>query len=627
MTTSKGRIRHPRTPRSRLFRRSFIKTATGAPILLLLLLISLSLAIPPSSPAVPAMKPNILVILTDDQGYGDLRCHGNDRIDTPILDQLSEESARFERFFVSPLCSPSRASLLTGRYHLRTGVASVTRGLETMRASEVTIAEALKPAGYATGCFGKWHLGEHFPNHPNGQGFDEFFGLPTGHWDDYFDPELDHNGALAPTRGYITDVLTDAAAGFMRDHRDGPFFCFVPFNAPHTPLQPPEAEFDKYKKRGFEDRTAAIYGMVDNIDRNVGRLLNCLAELGLEERTLVIFLSDNGAEGPEGSRFNAGMRGMKGTVHEGGSRVPCFFRWPKRIPAGKIVHPIAAHIDLFPTILDFCGVPRPEGPPLDGCSLVPLLEGEPEEWPDRLLFTRMPGWKTLVSYTAPMIDNPEPFPGAVRTGRWRLVNAGDGWQLFDMIRDPAQVTDVAGQYPGEVSRLSAAYEEWFADVTRIPIGRPPIPVGYPDHPAVVLPAPEAYFDGAIRWFRNWGFARDWLTDWTDAEDAIRWEIDVVNAGRYEVVLRYAAPETSVGTGLRVEAGNSATAGIIERAMPSHPFLRPARPADKWYLQEFASQPLGTLFLEPGRQHLTLRAVTKVVAGICEVESIRLRRVD
>lgn len=219
-------------------------------------------------------RPNVVLIVTDDQGYGDLGFHGNDLIETPVLDRLARESTRFENFMVCPLCSMTRASLLTGRYNLRTGCASVTRGLETVRSEEVTIAEVLREAGYATGCFGKWHIGENYPSHPNGQGFGEFFGMPQGHWDNYFDPKLEHNGNMVQTEGYITDVLTRAAMDFIETHRDEPFFCYLPFNAPHTPMQVADSYFDKYRARVTDDKVAAIYGMIENIDENVGRLLD-----------------------------------------------------------------------------------------------------------------------------------------------------------------------------------------------------------------------------------------------------------------------------------------------------------------------------------------------------------------
>ena len=572
-------------------------------------------------------RPNVLLIMPDDQGYGDLRFHGNDRIDTPVLDRLAIQSTRFDRFFVCPLCTPTRATLLSGRYYLRTGAASVTRGLETMRSNEVTIAEVLKAAGYATGCFGKWHLGEHYPNHPNGQGFEEFFGMPTGHWDNCFDPELEHNGRMVQTRGYITDVLTDAAIRFVEDHRDRPFFCYVPYNAPHTPLQISDQLFDKYKARGLDDRAAAIYGMVENIDENVGRLLKRLDDLGLADDTIVIFLSDNGAEGPEGSRYNAGMRGMKGRVHEGGSRVPFFIRWPGRIEPDRVIGEIAAHVDLLPTIAELCGVDKLETKPLDGRSLVPLLIEDDVDWPDRMIFTRMPGWKRLVSYVDPVISDLQPLPGAVRTQRWRLVNDGSGWQLYDMISDPGQTEDVAADNPQIVERLTTAYNRWFADVTREPIRRPPISVGHNERPAVELPAPEAYFTGDIRWYNQWGFAHDWLTDWTDTADTIRWDVDVVNAGRYDVTLMYACPPEAVGTRLRVEAGNSAVEGSIQQAHDPQPVLRPSRQKKRRYTQAFAELELGEIQLGEGRERITVKALSKPADRVCDLKSVWLRRVD
>jgi arylsulfatase A len=284
----------------------------------------------------------VLLVLTDDQGWGDVRSHGNDRIDTPVMDRIAAEGARFSRFFVSPLCAPTRAALLTGRDHLRTGATWVTHRREVLRAEEVTIAEVFSAAGYATGCFGKWHNGAQFPVNPAGQGFQEFFGFLGGGCHNYFDALLKHDEKTIQTKGYITDVLTDAAIRFIEKHQDRPFFCYVPYNACHSPFQVPDRYFDKYKNRGFNDKDAAVYGMVENIDDNLGRLLDKLDELDLDERTIVVFLTDNG---PNGARFNDGMRGTKGSVHEGGVRVPCFIRWKAHITPRTKVEKIAAHID------------------------------------------------------------------------------------------------------------------------------------------------------------------------------------------------------------------------------------------------------------------------------------------
>jgi arylsulfatase A len=592
-----------------------------------LALCSLLLAFVPISNTSAADSPNIVLIMTDDQGYGDLGFHGNDKIDTPVLDRLASQSVRFDRFFVCPYCTPTRAALMTGRYPLRTGAAAVTRGLETVRSREVTIAEVLRSAGYATGCFGKWHIGEHYPSHPNGQGFDEFFGMPQGHWDNYFDPRLEHNGRMVQTRGFITDVITEYALRFIQQHHDSPFFCYVPYNAPHTPHQVPDRYFDKYIARGLDTRAAAIYGMVENIDENVGRLLAKLDELDLAERTVVFFLSDNGAEGPEGSRYNAGMRGMKGTVHEGGMRVPLFVRWPGKFEPGLVVKPIAAHVDLLPTIAELCGVNEPETLPLDGRSFVPLLTGQVDQWPDRMIFARTAGWRSVLSYNEPVVRDLHTLGKTVRTQRWRAVDTGEGWQLYDMANDPAQQRDVAGDHRDELARLAAAYDRWFADVTQTPIIRPPIPVGYNQRPTVELPAPEAYFTGAIQWYNRFGFAHDWLTGWIDPKDKVWWEIDVVAPGRYEVSIQYTCPVDAVGTKLRVETGGTSLEGEITRAYSPEPRLRPTRHPKKRFIQTFATQRLGEIQLDQGPQQITIRAQTKPADQVCDVKCLLLRRIE
>ncbi len=330
-----------------------------------------------------AEKPNVLFILTDDQGWGDLSLHGNPYVKTPQLDSLARSGAQFERFYVSPLCAPTRASLLTGRYHLRTGTVSVSRTLEVMNAEEVTLAEIFKENGYATGAFGKWHNGDHYPHTPNGQGFDEFLGFCAGHLTNYFDSELSHNGEPVPSKGYITDILTDAAMAFMEKNAKKPFFCYVPYNAPHTPHQVPDSYFQKYKKMGLADELASIYGMVDNVDDNVGRLLKKVDALGLSKNTIVIFVTDNG---PNGVRYNGDMKGIKGQVDEGGVRVPFFIRWPEKIKP-KTVQSIAAHIDLLPSLVELCGFPTPKTLPLDGESFAKILLGKAPDAPsERVLF-------------------------------------------------------------------------------------------------------------------------------------------------------------------------------------------------------------------------------------------------
>ncbi|WP_245897232.1 sulfatase-like hydrolase/transferase [Hymenobacter nivis] len=259
----------------------------------------------------PPGRPNVVLILTDDQGWGDLSANKNPWLKTPNMDRLAQQGTSFEHFYVSPLCAPTRASLLTGRYHLSTGVVSVSKGLETMDSEETTLAELFRANGYQTGMFGKWHSGQHYPNRPNDQGFDEFLGFCAGHWSNYFDTKLDHNGELVQTTGYITDVLTDAALKFIGANQDKPFFCYIPYNAPHSPFQVPDAYFNKFKAKGRSNELACVYGMVSNLDDNVGRVLAFLKKRKLKKNTIVIFMTDNG---PNGTRYNGDMRGIKGSV-------------------------------------------------------------------------------------------------------------------------------------------------------------------------------------------------------------------------------------------------------------------------------------------------------------------------
>ena len=306
--------------------------------------------------------PNVVLILTDDQGCGDVGFTGNPRLQTPHLDRLAEEGAHFTRFYVAPVCAPTRASLLTGRHHLRTGVRGVIEGREFMVDDEVTLAERLQEAGYATGLFGKWHLGENYPWVPHAQGFDTFIGFRDGS-SPYFDVLLERNGEPYPTEGYLTDVLTDHAIAFAERHRDAPFFLYLSYNAPHSPLQVPEVYVEPY--RDLPEHTALIYGMMASVDANVGRLLGRLEELGLAENTLVLFTSDNGPLYGGGGyeraeRYNCGLRGTKYDVYEGGIRVPLVARWPGEVPAGKTVDVPASYTDLLPTALDYAGVPLPD---------------------------------------------------------------------------------------------------------------------------------------------------------------------------------------------------------------------------------------------------------------------------
>ena len=563
-------------------------------------------------------SPNVVLIMTDDQGWGDVHSHGNDKIDTGAMDKLAADGARFDRFFVSPVCAPTRASLLTGRYHLRTGTHGVTRGYETMRSKEVTIAEALKQAGYATGCFGKWHNGAHYPQHPNGQGFDEFLGFCAGHWNNYFDTTLERNGEPTKTKGYISDVLTTAAVRFIRKNRNKPFFCYLPYNAPHSPFQVPDKYFDKYKARGFDDKTACVYGMCENLDDNIGRVLKRLDRLDLTDNTIVLFLTDNGANT---DRYNGDMKGRKGSTHEGGIRVPLFIRWPEHIKPGTNVSQIAAHIDIFATILDLCGVPMPKTLPQDGISLVPLLRGETANWPDRMIFTfRTPGGRT------------GEIPGSVRAQRWRAVTRNNRWELYEMNSDPGQTKNVVKEYPDIIKKLSAAYETTARDVTKAGFDPQPIEIGHPGWPIVTLPGHEAFLEPTARKGISYegrsGWANDYITNWTSDGAYPWWPVEVVRPGRFEVTLMYICAKENVGVKVRAEIGGAGIEGVVSKAHDPEPIPSPDRvPRGEVYEKVWAPLKLGTVELSKGRTTLAVRALKIPGRQALDLKAVQLRRMD
>lgn len=581
-----------------------------------------------------ATKPNVLLIVTDDQGYGDLSIHGNPILKTPHLDRLGEDSVRFDRFYVHSYCAPTRAALLTGRWPLRTGSHGVTDTMATMRSDEVTLAEALKTAGYRTACIGKWHNGAQFPHTAPGQGFDEFFGFNGGHINDYFDAELLRGARPEQTQGFVTDVLTDEAIRFVKANQSSPFFCYLAYNAPHMPLQVPDRYFDLFKAQGLSDEVAAFLGMCANIDDNVGRLLAELDALGLANNTIVLFMTDNG--GTVGSSvFNAGMRGSKGSVHEGGSRVPLFVRWPTANWTPKVVNTLAAHIDIYPTVLDLCGVTPPPGPKVDGRSLRPLLEGDESIWPERVLFTYRSFSKQEQSPGGVSIA------GAVRTPKYRLVRDRPPqaapqpdaaprpeapWQLYDMDADPGEKTDRAGREPAVVAELSRLYEEWYADVSSRELPHPPIQVGHAQENPVELLATQAEMIQGPRHAIT-AFSGGWLTGWTKPAAQISFDIDVVAAGDYEVSVKYVCPMADAGSTIRVRAGDAqAEAAVPGTAVTVIPLPHRGKAATTFTNMEWATLRVGMLHLPAGPTRLTLDAPTVAAAKVMDFKSVILRSV-
>ncbi len=429
------------------------------------------------APAHAASRPNIVLIITDDQGYGDISAHGNPILKTPHLDRLRSEGVRFEDFHVSPTCSPTRSALFTGRHEFKNGVTHTILERERLAPGAITLAQVLRDAGYATGIFGKWHLGDEKDHLPSARGFTEMFihgggGIGQSYpgscgdapGNKYFNPAILHNGKFVKTEGYCTDLFFRQAGGWMKSQKEAgkPFFAYIPTNAPHSPYIARPEDAALYDGKVPNKALAHFYGMIHNIDANVGKLMADLKDWGIERDTLVIFMNDNGTAAGEGV-FNAGMRGKKGTAWLGGTRASSFWRWPGSLEPAS-TKALAAHIDVFPTLAEIAGValsPEVRGQ-IEGRSLLPLLKNPGAEWPDRLLFTHQGRWEKNAD------PNQSKFRmAAVRNTRWAMVSEKGGsrpdWQLFDLSKDYGQKNDVAEEHPEVMRELGAAFDQWWAD--------------------------------------------------------------------------------------------------------------------------------------------------------------------
>ena len=497
-------------------------------------LLSAALVVLPSVPeALAADRPNVVLIMSDDQGYGDLRCHGNGVIRTPHLDTLHGESVRLTNFHVDPTCSPTRSALMTGRYSTRTGCWHTIMGRSLLFSGEVTMGDVFRRAGYRTAVFGKWHLGDNYPMRPQDRGFDETLVLGGGgitqtpdFWgNDYFDDTYFHNGRTERQQGYCTDVFFEAAQAFIETNRDRPFFVYLPTNVAHGPYNVADEYSRRYREAGVAPTMANFYGMIENLDENVGRLRALLRELELEQNTILIFMTDNGtAEGAAPRRnetgswsgFNAGMRGQKGSQYDGGHRVPFFVRWPAGgIGGGRDEHRLAAHFDVLPTLAELCGLEIPARVALDGVSLAPLLRGNPADWPERTLFAHVQRQEIP----------PKWVRSAAMTDRWRLI---DGKELYDLPADPGQQRDVAADHPEVVTRLREAYEAWWATLEPSFDDYGHLALGAEAADPVDLTCHDWHSD-QVPWHQGMIRAAPWANGY--------WVVLVTRPGRYEFTLR------------------------------------------------------------------------------------------
>jgi arylsulfatase A-like enzyme len=502
------------------------------------------------------LKPNIILIMTDDMGYGDLGIHENPDVQTPVLDKLSLESVSFNNFYVSPVCAPTRASLMTGRYHTRTGVFDTYSGGAIMASNEVTLAEILRDNGYTTGLFGKWHLGDSYPSRPQDQGFThstwhlsggigqvgDVLNYEKGNRS-YFDPVLFKNGAIYESKGYCSDVFTEEAIAFIKDQKNTPFFAYLSFNAPHTPLQVPESYYDQYKDmepdpeffrtKGYYthdmsdhdvESTKRVYAMISNIDDNLGRLFAALKQEGLYDNTIIIFLTDNG---PQQNRFTGGFRGRKGQVREGGIHVPFYLKLQNSEFKSKQITTRAAHIDVLPTILSLCNLDVPHNLELDGISMASVIRSDDIMNPRPLFFEWQRSFPELYR-------NMTVFYGPHKLLANTDKNApASAFELYNLDRDPYEADNISDENPEMVEELKEKLDSWHEDVIQSENMKdlPRITIGSEKETHTIL---------------NRNDARGMQLIWAHDNMHVRWDLTVFEDSQYDIICHFRKPIPNPG---------------------------------------------------------------------------------
>ena len=558
-------------------------------------------------------RPNVVILLADDSGWGDYSVSGNTNLRTPNIDSIARAGASLDRFYVCPVCSPTRAEFLTGRYHPRTGVRGVSTGQERMNTDEKTLADAFKAAGYTTGAFGKWHNGSQWPYHPNARGFEEYYGFTSGHWGEYFDPPLEHNGQPVRGKGFIADDLTTHALEFIEKNRGKPFLCYIPFNTPHSPWAVPDEYWQRFKDKPVAmratdenkeqpDQTRCALAMVENLDTNVGRVLRRLDDLKLSDNTIVIYFSDNG---PNGHRWTGGMKGTKGTTDEGGVRSVFFMRWPGGgIQPGTVVKEIAGTIDLLPTLTALTGVKRVGDKPLDGRDISLLLLGRKVDWPERIVFSHQNG------------------NVSARSQQYRYDNQG---ALFDMVADPGQTKDIAGDKPDIAARMTAAVAAWRKEVLPSSKDARPYPVGYAEFPRTPLPARDGILHGGVKRSAS-APNSSYFVNWTGLDDKMTWDIEVNTTGDYDVEILYTCPVADAGSTIELEFNGAKLTGKVLPGWDPPLYTNQdtiPRPNGESKMKEFRPLNLGSFTLSKGRGLLTLRALKIPGRSVMDVRQINL----
>jgi len=492
------------------------------------------------------------MVITDDQGYGDLGCTGNPIVKTPHTDKLANESIWLTDFHVAPTCSPTRAALMSGHWTNRTGVWHTIMGRSMIRTNEGTLGQFFSENGYETGMFGKWHLGDNFPYRPEDRGFSEVYrhggggvGQTPDVWDNaYFDGGYFHNGKVVEAKGFCTDVFFRKGNAFIRKcaRKKKPFFAYISTNAPHGPFHCPQKYIDMYP--GQSGKVASFYGMITNVDDNIGQTRSLLKKIGLHDDTIFIFMTDNGtASGRQ--IFNAGMRGSKGSEYDGGHRVPFFMHWPNGgMNMKKKIDTLCHAVDIAPTLLDMIEGKKPNEYKFDGISIRKALEAKGKiDWPDRMLVTDSQRVRDPIKWRK----------SSVMSKGWRLVN---GEELFNINDDPGQNNNVVDAHPERFARMKAFYEKWWAELEPTFAETTELHIGHRKHPVVSLTSHDWIQEGLSPWNQGHIRSKYPLRNKQEMKHLGHWALKVLKTGTYQIEVRRWPVESDMAINQELAAGEN-----------------------------------------------------------------------
>ena len=592
----------------------------------ILISLLLSIFISCNSNIEPQAHPNIILILTDDQGWGDLSLNGNKDLHTPNIDKIAHNGVRFDRFFVSPVCSPTRAEILTGRHHTRTGVYDVSLGGERINVDEETLGDLFKAAGYKTAAYGKWHNGMQAPYHPNTRGFDQFYGFCSGHWGNYFNPVLEKNGELVKGKGFITDDLTNHGIEFIKKNKNNPFFLYMPFNTPHSPMQVPDKYWNKFKNKDLtqkgtlsdipddkysgtnskgENHSKAALAMCENIDWNVGRIIETLESQKIIDNTIIIYLSDNG---PNGHRWNGEMKGIKGSTDEGGTRSPMIISWKGNIPSGKKVSKIASGIDLLPTLIDISGIKVKPKNKLDGVNLKQLIYQNDADWQERYIYNY---WRGRLS---------------LRSQNFRLDNENN---LYNMNDDPNQLNNVSKTYKEIFEVMKKAKIEWKKELlANINLkDKRAFIIGHPELKNTQIPARDAKANGLIK-RSNYYPNCSYMTNWVNIEDTITWNAEVAEDGKFEAIIYYTCKKDALGSEIELSFSDSSVSKKITKFYDPKEYgeENDRSPRIESYVKDFIPLKMGVIDLKKGKGTLMLKGLKMTGKELLDFRLLMLKRI-